>query len=161
MTEPPIQADRGPLAAAELTDVLVQSFSASLLRLASVESLTLEIGTSWAKKDGGLLCKFTAKCLLYDTDPDEQDDSTEEDHLLARLGCEIVCEYGVNKAHREQLSNLEKPAIKAFAQEVALPAAFPYIREAMSSMSTRLGFPRVTLGTLHPGSGLTFSSKTL
>lgn len=149
------------LESADLTDVLVQSFSASLVQFGSFESLTLDIGISWAERDGGLLCRFSAKCFLYDAELGDEDEHTKEEHLLARMLCRIVCEYELNESDRETLSNSEPEAVKSFAREVALPAAFPYIREAISSMSTRLGFPRVTLGTFRPGSGMTFATRGL
>lgn len=133
------------LADAELVNVFVKSFSARLVRLADVETLNLEIGMSWAKQDGGLLFAFDASCHLYDADVGEGGQSVLDEHLLAELVCQIVCEYALGA---EALSLLKEEVVKSFAEEAALVTAFPYVREAMSSMSNRLGFTRVTLGVL-------------
>ncbi|HET8662356.1 MAG TPA: hypothetical protein VFM55_25670 [Micromonosporaceae bacterium] len=139
------------MGSAELEDVLVESFSASLARLGSYESLTLEIGTSWAPRDGGLLCRFSVRCLLYDAELVGGEEEKKEQHLLARMMYGIVCEYELEESDRELLPDLEPEVVGAFTQEVALPTAFPYIREAIGCMSARLGFPGVTLGTFRAG----------
>jgi hypothetical protein len=138
----------------ELAEVVVQSFSASLVRLARVEGLQYALGTSWALDDHeGLLCRFEARCS-----PD--DEAFIKEHQLARLRCAIVCEYDVPAGRRDEIGACDAETIRQFSQEVALPIAFPYIREAVSSMSTRLGFPRVTLGAFHNNTEMSFASRS-
>jgi hypothetical protein len=148
----------------ELAEVVVQSFSASLLRLARVEGLQFALGTSWALNDDeGLLCRFEARCSLFDValnDIDPDDEAFVKEHQLARLRCAIVCEYDVPASGREEIEACDAETIRRFSQEVALPIAFPYIREAVSSMSTRLGFPRVTLGAFHNNTEMSFASRS-
>lgn len=148
----------------ELTEVVVQEFSASLTRLGSVEGMQFALGTSWAFKDGdGLLCRFLARCSLYDIDLGDQDpeeDALVQEHQLAQMHCVIVCEYDLPSHEWDAVKAAEPGTIRQFSENVALPTAFPYIREAVSSMSTRLGFPRITLGSFHPDRDMTFGLRS-
>lgn len=149
----------------ELYGVVVQEFSASLVRLGPVEGMQFSLGTSWAfKDDEGLLCRFVAKCNLFDAnvgeEQDPDDDAFVKNHQLARLRCAIVCEYELPSAEWDNVKACGPEVMRQFSQDVALPAAFPYIREAISSMSTRLGFPRITLGSLHRDRDMTFGLRT-
>lgn len=160
MTNEPWEVNEQPFVGIELADVVVQSFSAALKRLDSVEHLQLKIVTSWATGDDTLLCRFSAECRLYDSEVEEQNEEAADNHLLAKLRCRIVCAYDVAEESREALLNSGADVIRSFAERVALPTAYPYIREAISSMSTRLGFPRVTIGVFRPDD-MTFASRPL
>src|SRR5690242_8444983 len=123
----------------ELVEVVVQHFSATLVRLGSVEGMQFALGTSWAFNDNErLLCRFMARCNLFDTDAGDQDPDDEafvKDHQLARLRCVIVAEYDIPSGEWDTIKACGPHAIRQFSQDVGLPAAFPYIREAISSMS--------------------------
>jgi len=148
----------------ELSEVVVQQFSASLVRLGAVEGMQFSLGTSWAfKDDKGFLCRFMARCSLFDVDlsnQDPEDDAFAKDHQLARLRCVIVCEYDLPSGEWDAVKACGSDVIRQFSQDVALPTAFPYIREAVSSMSTRLGFPRITLGSIHRDRDMTFGLRS-
>ena len=148
----------------ELSEVVVQQFSASLVRLGVVEGMQFSLGTSWAFiDDKGLLCRFMTKSSLFDvdlSDHDPDDDTFAKDHQLARLHCIVVCEYDLPSGAWDAVKACGAEAMRQFSEDVALPTAFPYIREAVSSMSTRLGFPRITLGGPHRDREMTFGLRS-
>lgn len=163
MSEPVVDMS-DELKSIELADIVVQSFEASLNRLAPVEGMQFEVGTSWTANDDNsvLLVRFAARCALFDVKISEAESDNERydaDHRLASLRCTVVGEYDVPAASRAAVRDGDD--IRGFLETVAFPAAFPYLREAVSSMSTRLGFPRVTLGTYRRDGGMSFSSRAL
>ncbi len=111
---------RSVLDTVELAEVVVQSFNASLKRLAKVEGLQFALGTAWALKDDeeGILCRFVARCsLFFDVEMDDEnadDDEFSDGHLLARLQCVIVCEYEVPSGSWTEVQGCAREEIAVF-----------------------------------------------
>jgi hypothetical protein len=145
------------LADLDLVNVLVESFSARARRIDEVKALQLGISYSYHKGENGiLLYKFVTRCDVLDTPPTAKEGALEE-HQLALLRCTVVCEYGPRVEGAASLETIPDKLLEDFSQEMALKDAFPYIREALSSMSSRLGYPKLTLGAYKPGADISFT----
>ncbi|MFY1696691.1 MULTISPECIES: hypothetical protein [unclassified Solwaraspora] len=135
----------------ELGNIFFTRLSADLKQLRHVERMGIEVEVSYAIRSNKLLYRFKVKCELYGNSSSAargevahpEADSVE----LARIELDLVSEYMPEKDF--QLPGSE--VLEEFGDKIAVYVAYPYIREAVSSMTLRLGFPALTLGLLQDG----------
>lgn len=123
---------------AELGNVFFQSFSGNAKSIGKLTQIAIGIEISHARRDDCLLYRFDVQCKLRG----DEDEQVEHGEVELRL----VCEF--QNAGRIVASD---EAIETFGDTVALRIAEPYIREAISSMVVRLGFPALTIGMFIAG----------
>jgi hypothetical protein len=130
----------------EFQDVSITAFAARCITLGDVGSAHLRLGGNFSTTEHGhLLLQYTVECSLLDAEADPAwGDTPPEERKLALLNCDFVADYRVVG---EAPPSAVMPAL---IQNRGLRDVFPYIREAVSSMSTRLGFARVGI----PGSAV-------
>lgn len=135
----------------ELGNIFFDSFSARLRQLKHVENLAIEVVTSYASTSDRVLYRFVVQCELQgplrDAPSEASQSKTGDRPELAKLDLAVVCEYLVP----EDFTPLDEELIETFGDAIALQMAYPYIREAVSSMVTRLGFPAITIGLMPDG----------
>jgi hypothetical protein len=142
----------------DLSNVSVESFSANLRRLGEIRGISLKIVQGWATGDSGhILVRTQVECLLFDTDSYEDSEDSEEKYLLARLRCRVVADYHAQEGIGWN-DFFESDRGLEFMRSEALTEVFPYLREAVSSMASRLGFRRLTLGKYRPNESISFST---
>ncbi|GAB3337664.1 hypothetical protein RMN56_10280 [Micromonospora halotolerans] len=162
-----IQSDKmrasinGLLESVELGNVFLDSFSAKLKRLAQPDDLALELAISYAVQSDRILYRFNVKCVLVGAPGSLREVETNESNrleeaqsgvarkgpLLASVDLSLVCEYRTF----EDFAPPKREVLEEFGDSVAIHVAYPYIREAISSMVMRLGFPALTIGFLADG----------
>jgi len=70
---------------------------------------------------------------------------------VAELGLSLIQSFDFlapDKTH----PILSDELIREFAEKTAIVSVMPFVREAVHTMTTRLGLPAVTLGLMKPGS---------
>lgn len=152
--------DLSQLASLELGNIFYESFSARTRRFGPISGLDMQIELSYAVREGRLLYRFTAHCTVRGEtrkgDQDEEEgavaaapkESGDNRPEMADIEVTLICEYINN-------SNVvipEGPVLESFGEETVIHVAYPYLREAVSSMISRLGFPSITIGLPSEGS---------
>ncbi|MER7168901.1 hypothetical protein ABT336_22890 [Micromonospora sp. NPDC000207] len=135
----------------ELGNVFFQSFSGESKKLGNLSEFAVELGTSHALVDDHLLYRFNVECKLLGGSTDSADGRPEYGSIQLRLVCEFTNAKGLSASTE---------TIEEFGDSVALNVAHPYIREAISSIVVRLGFPALTIGMFSsPGAPRTVSGR--
>ena len=145
----------------ELQDIFFESFSATLKRLAEPQGLQLKVTGSCARQPNTILFRYTTNCNLRGepktvdapqaSTPDKIPATDDElGETLAELTVVVVCQFIM----QEDLDAPDDSTLDEFSEDVGYRLAFPYIRESLSSMISKLGFPAMTFGLLRPGKSI-------
>ena len=127
------------IARAELTDVRVTKSNVELFFDGALDDVEaeLEVGAAFRRQPAAFSCKFSVVVPLR----------TAAGKDIARFEIDVVSSFELDEAPGD-LDDL----IPAFSANVGFFIAFPFIREALHSMSVRVGLPPLTLGLLRRGS---------
>jgi hypothetical protein len=126
----------------ELSNILFQSFSGNAKSIGRLTEIAVEIEISHALHDDCLLYRFDVQCRLRGGEGKHEEERPEYGEIDLRLVCEFQKLGGLT---------VSDETIERFGDTVALRIVGPYIREAISSMVVRLGFPALTIGMFTSG----------
>ncbi|MGN9912577.1 hypothetical protein ACTMTJ_34070 [Phytohabitans sp. LJ34] len=107
----------------------------------------LAVSAAYRRRSEGFSCKFSVAAPL----------TTVAGEAIATFEVDVIVSFDLDQPPGD-LDQL----IPAFSANVGFFVAFPFIREALQSMSVRVGLPPLTLGLLRRGSEapLTASFRT-
>lgn len=127
----------------DLRGVTCTEFSGKLRRLGQPDGFDMQLTTAYSIQESVLLYRFLVACQLKG----KSDEPNDDEGGLADIAFTMVAEY-----RRRDESEVGSPdeVLATFGDTVALRLAFPYVREAITSFITRLGFPAITVGLLAP-----------
>jgi hypothetical protein len=124
---------------AELVDVQFARFSGELHDVEQAKDVTsfdFELSMSYRVRGRRFDCRYDAKAPLR----------RSSDELVATLDVAVVVSFCVQD---EKI--LDGDAISAFMDRVGYYVAMPFFREAIQSLSVRLGLNALTIGLLQEG----------
>lgn len=82
---------------------------------------------------------FKANCTL-------SSDTTEDTPAVADISVSIVVNFAISEGPQASES-----VLSAFGEEVGILAAYPYLRQNIQDLSSRIGLPALTLGLMRRG----------
>ena len=128
-------------ARSELVDVRVVKWRGELVGEPTNGSreLGLRIAMAYRVPDEGFECKFDVSAPLAD----------DEGSLIADLAVAVITSFRTTSD-----GTPSDDAVKAFMHRIAYVVATPFIREAIQTLTTRLGLEPLTLGLLQSGNDL-------
>lgn len=131
----------------ELKSVTLESFSAKRHRPGNPAGINMRLELSFAAQPDRLLYRIA---VHGDLRPEVEEDISDGGERLAELDLTVLSEWLF--IDKFEVSNAD--LLNQFGVQVVYRLVFPFIREAISSMLARLGFPSVVLGLLRPGEHL-------
>jgi hypothetical protein len=138
-------------AAVDLTSVQTVSFAAKRHSSQDIDHLGIQVGISFGRHGDLLLYKLRVHCDLFAVpEPAEQpteDEPSTDGPVVADLDLDLLLELSTPTGFEVPDSEV----LSEFGGKVIHRLAFPYIRESVSAMLARLGFPPVTFGMLRDG----------
>lgn len=131
-----------------LLTVQTAALSGTRLDNGEVKGVAITLNIDWAVYSKLIVYRFHMTVGVYsvETEPRTGDLGEIADRKLADIAATILSEYAITDG-REVDPDATAP-LQEFAQH-ALAEAAPYLRESVSSTASRLGFPNVTIQSLH------------
>ncbi|KAA1423395.1 hypothetical protein FE697_007225 [Mumia zhuanghuii] len=134
MSDDTVEAARAIIEKVELDSVYLIEFSARRWSNADIDGYELKLDTRYRLEPEQIDYLFDALCVVKDEDGDD----------IAEIKASVVTAHSAS----EDAQYFPIDSITGFGQEVALYAAYPYIRETVQAAASRLGLPSLTLKML-------------
>ncbi|GIH71884.1 hypothetical protein [Sphaerimonospora thailandensis] len=125
----------------ELQDVSAVAFSGQRLKPGRGSNLQLSVAAGFALTEQALSYKFDLDGSLVDVD---------ENDPLVQLSLSLVVTYVPRNANAENWVGGDHERLKAFGDSFAWPAAYPFVREGVTAILSRLGADAYQLPMLRP-----------